>query len=200
MNLRPLSRFGARLLSVLLLAGCARDAATPLEPDTNTSSTVSTEQFQQSAALLGLLPVRGVTRVVPLQQNISVSAVIGPDGGTISIPDAGLTLVVPPRAVTSSTNFTATALAGRLVAYEFEPHGTKFPVPLQFTQDLKKVSLLGVVTAPVLDGAYFSDASRLNQTLGIAAVSEILPATVDLLRLRVGFPINHFSGYLVSWH
>ena len=200
MNLRPLSRFGARLLSVLLLAGCARDAATPLEPDTNTSSTVSTEQFQQSAALLGLLPVRGVTRVVPLQQNISVSAVIGPDGGTISIPDAGLTLVVPPGAVTSSTNFTATALAGRLVAYEFEPRGTKFPVPLRFTQDLKKVSLLGVVTAPVLDGAYFTDTSRLNQTLGIAAVSEILPATVDLLRLRVGFPINHFSGYLVSWH
>ena len=196
MNLRPLSRFGARLLSVLLLAGCARDAATPLEPD----ATISTEQFEQSAALLGLLPVRGVTRAVPLKQNISVSVVIGQDGGTISIPDAGLTLVVPAGAVTSSTKFTATALAGRLVAYEFEPEGTKFPVPLQFTQDVSKLSLVGVVTAPVLDGAYFSDASRLSQTLGIAAVSEILPATVDLLRQRVGFPINHFSGYLVSWH
>ena len=206
MNLRSLSRFGARLLSVFLLAGCARDAATPLEPDSNTtntsdiSSTSSTEQFQQSASILGLLPVRGVTRLVPLQQNISVSAVIGQDGGTISIPAAGLTLVVPPGAVTSSTKFTATALAGRLAAYEFEPRGTKFPVPLQFTQDLNKVSLIGVVTAPVLDGAYFTDASRLNQNLGLAAVSEIVPATVDLLRLRVGFPINHFSGYLVSWH
>jgi len=200
MNLRSLSRFGARVLSVFLLAGCARDAATPLEPDTNTSSAISPEQFQQSASLLGLLPVRGVTRVVPLQQSISVSAVIGQAGGTISIPDAGLTLVVPPGAVTSSTTFTATALAGRLAAYEFEPHGTKFAVPLRFTQDLRKLSLLGVVTAPVLDGAYFTDASRLNQAAGLAAVSEIVPATVDLLRLRVGFPINHFSGYLVSWH
>jgi len=199
MNLRPLSRFGARLLSVLLLAGCARDAATPLEPDAGTSA-VSIEHFEQSAALLGLVPVRGVTRVSPLAQNISVSAVIGSDGGTISIPDAGLTLVVPAGAVTSSTTFTATALAGRLVAYEFEPHGTKFAVPLQFTQDLRKVSLVGVVTAPVLDGAYFTDASRLNQTIGFGAVSEIVPATVDLLRLQVGFPINHFSGYLVSWH
>ena len=199
MNLRPLSRFGARLLSVLLLAGCARDAATPLEPDAGTS-TVSAEQFEQSAALLGLVPVRGVTRTSPLAQNISVSAVIGSDGGTISIPDAGLTLVVPVGAVTSSTKFTATALAGRLVAYEFEPHGTKFAVPLQFTQDLRKVALVGLVTAPVLDGAYFTDASRLNQALGFAATSEILPATVDLLRLQVGFPINHFSGYLVSWH
>ena len=206
MNLRSLSRFGARLLSVFLLAGCARDAATPLEPDSNTtntsdiSSTSSTEQFQQSASILGLLPVRGVTRLVPLQQNISVSAVIGQDGATISIPAAGLTLVVPPGAVTSSTKFTATALAGRLAAYEFEPRGTKFPVPLQFSQDLTKLSLLGIVTAPVLDGAYFTDTSKLNQVLGRAAVSEILPATVDLLRLRVGFPINHFSGYLVSWH
>jgi hypothetical protein len=202
MNLRSLSRFGARLLSVCLLAGCARDAATPLEPDTNTSisGTTSTEQFQQSATLLGLMPVRGVTRIVPLQQNIAVSAVMGPDGGTISIPDAGLTLVVPPGAVTASTNFKATALAGRLVAYEFEPAGTKFPVPLQFTQDLRKVSLVGALTAPVLDGAYFTDITKLNQNLGRAAVSEILPATVDLLRLRVGFPINHFSGYLVSWH
>ena len=203
MNLRSLSRFGARLVSVFLLAGCARDAATPLEPDNNTSnisSTTSTEQFDQSASILGLLPVRGVTRLVPLMQNIPVSALIGPDGGTISIPEAGLTLVVPPGAVTSSTKFTATALAGRLAAYEFEPAGTKFPVPLQFTQDLTKLSLLGIVTAPVLDGAYFTDTSKLNQILGRAAVSEILPATVDLLRLRVGFPINHFSGYLVSWH
>lgn len=203
MNLRSLSRFGARLVSVFLLAGCARDAATPLEPDNDTnniSSTTSTEQFEQSASILGLLPVRGVTRLVPLMQNIPVSALIGPDGGTISIPEAGLTLVVPPGAVTSSTKFTATALAGRLAAYEFEPAGTKFPVPLQFTQDLTKLSLLDMVTAPVLDGAYFTDTSKLNQNLGRAAATEILPATVDLLRLRVGFPINHFSGYLVSWH
>jgi hypothetical protein len=194
MNLRSLSRFGAHLLSVFLLAGCARDAATPLEPD---GGAISSEQLP---AVQGLPPVRGVTRVAPLAQDISVSAVIDKDGGTISIPDAGLTLVVPAGAVTSSTTFTATALAGRLVAYEFEPHGTKFAVPLQFTQDLRKVSLVGVVTAPLLDGAYFTDRARLNQTVGIAAVSEVLPATVDVLRTRVGFPINHFSGYLVSWH
>ncbi len=194
MNLRPLSRFGARLLSLFLLAGCARDVATPLEPTAGISP-------EQSPALLGgLLPVRGVTRAVPLSQDVSVSAVIGADGGTISIPEAGLTLVVPAGAVTSSTTFTATALAGRLVAYEFEPHGTKFAVPLQFTQDLRKVSLVGTLTSPLLDGAYFTDKTRLNQTVGIAAVSEILPATVDLLKMRVGFPINHFSGYLVSWH
>jgi len=193
MNLRPLSRLGARLLSIFLLAGCARDAATPLEPNVAIPS-------KPSPALLGLLPVRGVTRNVALQNDISVSAVIGKAGGTITIPDAGLTLVVPAGAVTSNTKFTATALAGRLVAYEFEPHGTKFAVPLQFTQDLRKVSLLSALTAPLMDGAYFTDSGNINQTLGVALVTELLPATVDLLRARVTFPVKHFSGYLVSWH
>jgi hypothetical protein len=193
MNLRPLSRFGARLLSIFLLAGCARDAATPLEPSVAIPA-------NPSPALLGLLPVRGVTRNVALQTDISVSAVIGTAGGTISIPDAGLTLVVPPGAVSSNTKFTATALAGRLVAYEFEPHGTKFAVPLKFAQDLRKVSLLAGLTSPLMDGAYFTDEGNLNQTLGLATVTELLPATVDLLNWRVSFPIKHFSGYLVSWH
>jgi hypothetical protein len=193
MNLRPLSRFGARLLSIFLLAGCARDAATPVEPNVAVPS-------KPSPALLGLLPVRGVTRNASLQQDISVSAVIGKAGGTLSIPEAGLTLVVPPGAVASNTTFTATALAGRLVAYEFEPHGTTFAVPLKFSQDLRKVSLLGALTSPLMDGAYFTDRDNLNQTLGIAAVSELVPATIDLLQGRVAFPIKHFSGYLVSWH
>jgi hypothetical protein len=193
MALRPLSRLGARLLSLFLLAGCARDAASPVEP------TAVTPQ-KPSSALLGLLPVRGVTRSTPLSTNISVSAVIGKSGGTLTIPDAGLTLVVPAGAVTSNTKFTATALAGRVVAYEFEPHGTKFAVPLQFTQDLRKVSLLSTLTAPLMDGAYFTDSGNINQTLGVALVTELLPATVDLLRARVTFPVKHFSGYLVSWH
>jgi ZU5 domain-containing protein len=193
MPFRPLSRLGARLLSIVLLAGCARDAASPLEPN-------ATIPQKPSAALLGLLPVRGVTRNAALAKDISVSAVIGKAGGTLTIPDAGLTLVVPAGAVTSNTKFTATALAGRVVAYEFEPHGTRFATPLQLTQDLRKVSLLAALTSPLMDGAYFTDRSNVNQALGLALVSELLPATVDLLHSRVTFPIKHFSGYLVSWH
>ena len=193
MSLRPLSRLGARLLSIFLLAGCARDAASPLEP-----TAVIPEK--PNSALLGLLPVRGVTRSTPLAKDITVSAVIGKSGGTITIPDAGLTLVVPAGAVSANTKFTATAIAGRLVAYEFAPHGVKFAQPLQFTQDLKKVSLLSALTSPLIDGAYFTDRDKLNQTLGLGFVSELLPATVDLLKFRVTFPIKHFSGYLVSWH
>jgi hypothetical protein len=193
MALRPLSRFGARLLSILLLAGCARDGVTPLEPRAALPP-------KPSSALLGLLPVRGVTRSTPLAKDITVSAVIGNQGGTITIPEAGLTLVVPRNAVGSNVKFTATALAGRVVAYDFQPHGTKFAVPIQFTQDLRKTSLVGMLTGPVLDGAYFADRNQISQQTGVALASEILPAAVDLLRFRVSFGIKHFSGYLVSWH
>lgn len=192
MSFRTLSRFGARLASVLFLAGCARDAAAPVEPVDIPN--------KPEAALLGLLPVRALTRAAPLAIDISVSAVIGKSGGTISIPEAGLTLVVPKGAVSSDVRFTATALAGKIVAYDFQPHGTTFAVPLQFSQDLRKTSLLTTLTAPLLDGAYFTDASMLNQASGTALVSELRSATVNLLQFRASFPINHFSGYLVSWH
>jgi ZU5 domain len=192
MSLRTLSRFGARLVSVLLLAGCARDATAPVEP-------VATPDTA-NAALLGLLPVRGVTRAMPLANDIAVSAVIGSTGGTLTIPEAGLTLVVPAGAVSSDIRFTATALAGKLVAYDFQPHGTKFAVPLQFTQDLRKTNLLATLTSPLIDGAYFADRSRLNQASGTAFVSELRAATVSLLQFRASFPIDHFSGYLISWH
>jgi len=193
MAFRPLSRFSARLLSIFLLAGCARDAATPLEP-------TAAAPPKPNSALFGLLPVRGVTRAVPLAKDISVSAVIGKNGGTIAIPEAGLTLVVPAGAVQSNTTFRATAIAGKMVAYEFEPHGTTFAVPLQFTQDLRKTSLVGALTAPLMDGAYFTDRGKLYDAPGIALVSELKPAVVNLLKLRVSFPIDHFSGYLISWH
>ena len=192
MFLRTLSRFGARLVSVLLLAVCARDAAAPVGPAAAPDSA--------NAALLGLLPVRGVTRTMPLAQDITVSAVIGSNGGTLTIPEAGLTLVVPAGAVSSDVTFTATALAGKIVAYDFEPHGTKFAVPLQFNQDLRKTNLLATVTTSRIDGAYFDDKSRLNQASGTAFVSEVRSATVNLLQFRASFPIDHFSGYLISWH
>ena len=191
---RTLSRLGARLLSILLLAGCASDLTAPVEPSAVIPS-------KPSESLLGLIfPVRGVTRSTALATDISVSTVIGNSGGKITIPDAGLTLVVPAGAVKTNTTFKVTAVAGKLVAYEFEPHGTTFAVPLQFTQDLKKVSLIGALTGTLMDGAYFSDRSKLNQSSGLAAVSELLPAVTNVLQFKVTFPIKHFSGYLVSWH
>src|SRR5438046_173787 len=70
--------------------------------------------------------VNVVTRNTPLSQSLSTSAVIGAFGGVLSIPGAGLTIVVPAFALSSPTRITVTAVAGNQVAYEFAPHGIHF--------------------------------------------------------------------------
>ena len=189
MFLRTLSRFGARLVSVLLLAGCARDAAAPVGPAAAPDSA--------NAALLGLLPVRGVTRAMPLAQDIAVSAVIGSNGGTLTIPEAGLTLVVPAGAVSSDVTFTATALAGKIVAYDFEPHGTRFAVPLVLIQDLNLTQWLSG-PASSLQLGYFKDDAQIDDARGVAQIDEWETTTVNIGGAVLTAIVPHFSGYMVS--
>lgn len=138
--------------------------------------------------------VNALVRQAPLSSDITVSAVIGSGGGRISIPAAGLTLTVPSGAVATNTTFKVTAIAGKMYAYEFEPHGTKFAKPLTFTQN---VGLLSNLLSPP-QGAYFTDRSALNFTNNTATAAELLPATYNLLSGSVSFPVYHFSGYMVS--
>jgi hypothetical protein len=143
--------------------------------------------------------VHVVTRSTPLATSLSASATIGAFGGTLSLPGAGLTVVVPPFAVTSPTNITITALAGNQVAYQFEPHGTQFFVPLVVTQNLNGTSASsgGLLPQPLVAG-YWNSLSDLNQLNGTALVSELLSTSVSLLTRTATFSIFHFSGYLVA--
>jgi hypothetical protein len=50
-----------------------------------------------------------------------------------------------------------------------------------------------------MNGAYFTDRDKLNQNAGKALVSELKPVVVNLLKFQASFPIDHFSGYLISW-
>ena len=192
--------------TLLILAGC-RDSIAP--------APVAPADAGKPEALLGLnLPIidplvdnllgTGDTVVVlqraqPLPSNITVSKFIGSGGGTISVPAAGLTVSVPAGAVAYPTNFTVTASAGRPVAYEFGPHGTKFAKPLTMTQDLR----VTYVTEQSLrymhfHAGYFSSSTNLIDWLLRAVVSELLPASADADNMVVRFNVSHFSGYLVA--
>ena len=197
---RTLTTFAAGTL--LILAGC-RDSISPA-PATRPDAS-------QPEALLGLnIPIvdnllgAGDTvvvlqRVVPLPSNITVTKVIGSGGGTISVPDAGLTVAVPAGAVSYPTPFTVTALAGRAVAYEFGPHGTKFAKQLTMTQDLR-VSYLTPESLRYMhfQAGYFSTTTNLINNLLRAIVGELLPASADSSSMVVRFNVSHFSGYLVA--
>jgi hypothetical protein len=141
--------------------------------------------------------VRVVTRDVPLATPQTATQTIGILGGTISLPGAGLTVVVPAFAVSTSTTITVTALAGSKVAYEFEPHGTQFNVPLIATQSLAGTSVWnGSLVSPSLSAGYFADS--LTTAGNTALVSELLGVTLDGLLGRASFSISHFSGYLLA--
>ena len=151
-----------------------------------------------SDLLGGLFRKDVLTRKQELTKDITVTAVIGSNGGRLAIPAAGFELVVPRNAVKKSTRFTVTAIKGKLVAYEFGPHGTNFPRSLQAKQDLS-VTDWNLLSLRPLTAGYFADRSDLNLQRATALVSEIIRGLTIPLTKQFNFPIDHFSGYVVAW-
>ena len=92
--------------------------------------------------------------------------------------------------------FRVTSLAGNNVAYEFEPHGATFVVPLVFSQSLANVNV-SATAATLLQGAYFADKAQVNTAAKSANVNEMFPVAVGA-NGTITFRVSHFSGYLVS--
>jgi hypothetical protein len=136
-------------------------------------------------------------RLVPLSSDITTSAVIDSDGGSIAIPEAGFRLDIPSKALTEPTTITVTAVQGFATAYEFEPKGIVFDKRLFITQDLTLTGAISNLLGTQFTGAYFESRDDISLT-GSATVHELLPTKVDLLPGVVRFPIKHFSGYLVA--
>jgi len=139
-----------------------------------------------------------VQRLRALPYDITQTKLIGSGGGQISIPSAGVTLIVPAGAVDYATPFTMTALAGRGIAYEFGPKGMTFKKPLTIKQDLTVTSLdPRLLSRMKFSGGYFKSRNDLlGGLLGI--VYELLSATTNASGTSVQFNVNHFSGYLIA--
>lgn len=134
--------------------------------------------------------------VKPLQRGVAngadktVSQTIGILGGTLSIPSAGVTIVVPPGALSAPTTISVTALHGSSVAYEFQPHGLRFRVPLVMTQDLRGTAAQsgGSVNPLQLTVGYFADLSDVTNVTELLGVGVQQHTAVTALW--------HFSGYI----
>jgi hypothetical protein len=185
-------RFIGFATAILFAAACGESAST-------TSPTASVAGASATRSLL-LSPttVQVVTRDVPLSNPVSTSKVIGILGGSLSLSGTGLRVVVPPLALTTSTRITVTAVAGKDVAYEFEPHGIRFVVPLVVTQDLAGTSAYnsGLLQPGIVAGYFANDSDLLSD--GTALVSELLDTTLSLLNHSATFTVFHFSGYLIA--
>ena len=188
--MRPVSLRFLAITTLALAASCDSGVTAPAP----TPATTASRLLLPSATTVSV-----VTRNTPLASPLIVSKTVGVLGGTISIPGAGLKVVVPALAVTSPTTITVTAVAGNQVAYEFQPHGIQFLVPLLVSQNLTGTSAYnGGLLQLGLRGAYFANASDLNPGAGTALVSELLGVALNLSAKTATFPVFHFSGYLIA--
>ena len=177
-------------LFAALFAGSACADKAPVSPEVPARA-------PQHGVVSGLLQLPVLQRLVPLSATYSAGATIGSAGGTLRIPEAGVTVTFPSGAVAAPTFISVTAPAGKNVAYQFEPHGITFQKAVVVAQDLGLTQVAGdLVEASSLEGAYFAGDAQLGD--GTAQVQEEISASVDLLRLRVTFPIRHFSGYAIA--
>jgi hypothetical protein len=140
-----------------------------------------------------------ITRTQPLSRDYSTSATVGLLGGVLVIPNAGLTVIIPPGALTKATKITVTAHAGSLVSYSFAPHGITFALPISV---LQLASLTNVANNPLLIsrvyGGYLPN-DQADISGGVGAFSEVFRTALIPAGLMVGpailFRTRHFSGY-----
>jgi hypothetical protein len=141
-------------------------------------------------------------RLTPLDSDISVSAVIGPQGGSIKINEAGGKIDIPAGALSAPTTITMTALAGPNVAYEFQPHGLTFAQPVKVQQDLRTTwasvypQLLGLAHGAYYDQAL--DSSFVDPGKLFVHVKEHEIGYIESNASQLKFYIGHFSGYMVA--
>jgi len=150
----------------------------------------------------GVDTVVTLSRTLLLTQDVSQSAIIGPEGGTIEIPASGGRVIFPPGALTTSMRIMMTAKAGWSLAYEFAPHGITFAVPVIVEQSLSTV-LSSLGGGRSLQAGYYPD--DLDPVLvgtrqSLARVTELRQVLLDRpTDPRVArFSISHFSGYIMS--
>ncbi|MFN8573441.1 MAG: hypothetical protein U0132_15415 [Gemmatimonadaceae bacterium] len=196
-------KISALIAAAVAVATACTDAGRATAPDLSQNAVsaqgaATTPSNGLLGTVTGSLPLGNVISILgklPQLTDIHASAVIGPAGGELAIPQTGLTLVVPRGAVSTNVKFEVTALKGLSVAYEFEPHGMKFNQPLTLRQDLRKTLFLPGFR---LNGGYFKNSDQLDLLRRQGTVDESIRSLLNLNDWTVEFPVWHFSGYLVS--
>jgi hypothetical protein len=175
--------------TIAVAAACASETATaPAELDV--------------AVRAGVLPPGQAKKVAGLERNAVVSTPLtvsrlltAKSGGSLALPDLDVTLTVPAGAIPRDTmTITMTVLPGKIVAYDFSPHGTAFLKPLTLSVNVKATK--HELKKQPLFGGYFKSNSQVDAAKGQVGIDEVLSATLRGNTLRLN--LWHFSGYVVA--
>jgi hypothetical protein len=132
----------------------------------------------------------------------SVSAIIGPDGGTLSLPGSDFAMSIPNGALKAPTTITVVARAGQHVAYEMLPHGLRFLRPVTAVQGLQNTAIYGTDAGNAIRSAYLAEGNENIKADDSASPSELQAATTYFYGSRPVaetqvWIINHFSRYIL---
>jgi ZU5 domain len=180
--------------SIAAFAACSVSDSTTVSPRSDRLAPASVAERSTAPA--------PKTRVKPLHRNaklasvITVSGTIGASGGSLSIPEAGVTVTVPAGALLVPVKISMTALPGDVVAYDFAPHGLVFLKPISIAQRLAGTKEkgkrdrspdsveLGYFALPGQLGTLISEVDELS---GGSETGEVFTSS-----------IWHFSGYMLG--
>lgn len=193
MNRSLLRLLGILGTVVLVTTGCS-ERVMPLEARSGLDVRVGGPYLSLSPAEE---TVHVLERTIPLADDVIVSKVIGTTGGVIEIPTAGLRLTIPPKALEHPTEISVKAHAGKLVAYSFQPHGTRFARVLTADQSLAG-TLADGSDVRVSTRGYFSDPASIDWSSNRAEVTEVSLVREIGMPGEIQFYLNHFSGYLIA--
>ncbi len=131
-----------------------------------------------------------------------VSALIGPEGGTLSLPGSDFSMSIPAGALTEPVTITVVSKAGPYVAYEMLPHGLRFLKPATATQGLKATAVYGTDAATSVRSAYLPEGSETINADDSASPSEVEASTTyfsgaSAVAESHVWTINHFSRYIL---
>jgi hypothetical protein len=138
----------------------------------------------------------GLERLTAVSKPLKVSKrFTAKDGGTLALSDLNVKLTVPKGALPRDTmTITMTVIPGKIVAYDFEPHGTTFLKPLTLSIDVKATK--HALKKSPLFGGYFKSNSQVDAATGVVGITEAISASLrgNILTLNLW----HFSGWMVS--
>jgi hypothetical protein len=149
--------------------------------------------------------VRWISTRVPVE--LSVSGVIGPDGGSLTIPGSQFMIYFPQGALSSPTAITITSKETEWVTYDMTPHGTVFGKPVIVFQGLENTEIFGTLAACSAYGAYLPPGSELISADDTATATETtmsytVSGFVDWMQFSSPqasiWIINHFSRYMLA--
>jgi hypothetical protein len=134
--------------------------------------------------------------------DLSASAVIGRDGGTLSIPGADFSMTIPAGALDAPTTIRVVATAGIYVVYDMYPHGVQFRQPVTAVQGLSTIAGYGTPSGNTVRTAYLPNGKELIRGDGFAAATELQAATTyyygaDPIAETHEWILNHFSRYIL---